>query len=436
YLQLEGQVEDCHCQVETVDKVNNLKIFPLLQTLVQYNYFKFYPVNLIKPCPFWHDDNRCVLRHCSVNECKETELPAGLRGKPRLLNKRSSNDIDNDVDCKKYAAENDVLGKIDSTLTDQDKRAFVGWKQHDDSGDNFCDIDDENASDVKYVNLLLNPERFTGYGGKSAHRIWKTIYNENCFTPAKSYKDIAISGFTQGLCLEKRAFFRLISGMHASVNIHLSAKYLLPATFMRGKSSFRWGPNVHEFQNRFSSENTNGEGPLKLKNLYFAYLVLLRAVTKAAPYWEKMDFYTGNTTEDESVKRIILDIVSIAKSNCNGSFDETELFAGEPEKALALKKEFRDHFRNISKIMDCVGCNKCRLWGKIQVRGIGTALKILFSVKNEALNNADKFHLKRPEIISLINTLARYYLSNFKFIDCRHRLQCNQLSIGYSNGCK
>ena len=28
-------------------------------------------------------------------------------------------------------------------------------------------------------------------------------------------------------CLEKRAFFRLISGMHASINIHLSAEYLL-----------------------------------------------------------------------------------------------------------------------------------------------------------------------------------------------------------------
>jgi hypothetical protein len=29
--------------------------------------------------------------------------------------------------------------------------------------------------------------------------------------------------------------------------------------------------------------------------------------------------------------------------------------------------------------MDCVGCEKCRLWGKLQVLGLGTALKILFS---------------------------------------------------------
>jgi hypothetical protein len=44
-----------------------------------------------------------------------------------------------------------------------------------------------------------------------------------------------------------------------------------------------------------------------------------------------------------------------------------------------LKEEFKNHFRNVSKIMDCVECEKCRLWGKIQVSGIGTALKILFS---------------------------------------------------------
>ena len=35
--------------------------------------------------------------------------------------------------------------------------------------------------DVVYVNLLDNPERFTGYAGESAGRVWKAIYEENCF---------------------------------------------------------------------------------------------------------------------------------------------------------------------------------------------------------------------------------------------------------------
>lgn len=36
-------------------------------------------------------------------------------------------------------------------------------------------------------------------------------------------------------------------------------------------------------------------------------------------------------------------------------------------EAYKLKSDFREKFRNISRIMDCVGCEKCRLWGKLQV---------------------------------------------------------------------
>lgn len=41
-------------------------------------------------------------------------------------------------------------------------------------------MDDANG-DEEYVDLLLNPERYTGYKGASAHRIWRSIYMENCF---------------------------------------------------------------------------------------------------------------------------------------------------------------------------------------------------------------------------------------------------------------
>ncbi len=40
---------------------------------------------------------------------------------------------------------------------------------------------DDNSSDAVYVDLLLNPERYTGYVGESPHRIWHSVYNENCF---------------------------------------------------------------------------------------------------------------------------------------------------------------------------------------------------------------------------------------------------------------
>lgn len=40
---------------------------------------------------------------------------------------------------------------------------------------------DETSPDAEYVDLLLNPERYTGYKGPPAWRVWNSIYEENCF---------------------------------------------------------------------------------------------------------------------------------------------------------------------------------------------------------------------------------------------------------------
>ncbi len=51
-----------------------------------------------------------------------------------------------------------------------------------------------------------------------------------------------------------------------------------------GLTKGRWGPNTEEFHKRFSPETTWGQGPQWLKNLYFTYLLELRALVKASPY--------------------------------------------------------------------------------------------------------------------------------------------------------
>jgi ERO1-like protein beta len=73
----------------------------------------------------------------------------------------------------------------------------------------------------------------------------------------------------------------------------------------------------------------------------------------------------------------------IAAAGEGGRFDERGMFTGAD--AQQLKEEFKVHFRNISRIMDCVECDKCRLWGKVQVTGLGTASKILFELDEKAL---------------------------------------------------
>lgn len=111
-------------------------------------------------------------------------------------------------------------------------------------------------------------------------------------------------------------------------------------------------------------------------------------------------------------------------------FDESSMFAGHKMDAKILKEEFRLHFKNISRIMDCVGCNKCRLWGKLQTQGLGTALRILFSekeIKDLPENSPSQgFQLTRQEIVALLNGFTRLSTSikelhNFRTLLKDHR---------------
>lgn len=117
------------------------------------------------------------------------------------------------------------------------------------------------------------------------------------------------------MCLEKRAFYRVVSGLHASINIHLCAKYLLPNQNNLGivSTGAEWGPNLPEFQRMFSPDTTGGEGPNWLKNVYFIYLLELRALDKAAPYLKREEYYTGNDDGDEETRQAVDDILEVVR---------------------------------------------------------------------------------------------------------------------------
>ena len=106
--------------------------------------------------------------------------------------------------------------------------------------------------------------------------------------------------------------------------------------------------------------------------------------------------------EDRKARDALSDVLRFAGSDdIARGFDEGDFFAGEDaavrtldvlvvwgiadSDGQVLKEQFKTHFRNVSRIMDCVGCDKCRLWGKLQVSGLGTALKILFELDEKAL---------------------------------------------------
>lgn len=369
------------------------------------------------------------MKSCSVETCEEKDIPLGLKGDVEL------NKYTRDAQFIQGCGDKQDLGFLNTSISEKVHEELQKWSDYDDAQDDFCILDD-NQDDLEFVDLQLNPERYTGYRGESATRVWKSIYLENCFksqnpatrksySPIIPYRDMSA---LNGVCLEERVFYRMVSGLHSSINIHLCANYLLSEKASHiafAPPAGVWGANIEEFKTRFSPESTDNEGSTWLRNLYFAYIVELRALAKIAPYLRNEEYYTGFEQEDKEVQMAIRDLLNVIESFPT-HFNESLMFNGSSSK---LKNEFREKFRNISKIMDCVGCDKCRLWGKLQVQGMGTALKILFSGKFdqdkldntmfESRLNKNQFKLRRTEIVSLLNAFGRlsnsiYHLELFR----------------------
>ena len=116
-----------------------------------------------------------------------------------------------------------------------------------------------------YFDLTLVPERYTGYSGEEAHRVWRSIYEENCFglselnlMSGKAPAPVSLPNTmieilhddgqdSDPQCLEKRVYYKVISGavrlvtrktlrlidltgLHASISTHICHDYLNQST--------------------------------------------------------------------------------------------------------------------------------------------------------------------------------------------------------------
>ncbi|GAA5974961.1 hypothetical protein JCM5350_004521 [Sporobolomyces pararoseus] len=408
YCKPTGQIQDACCDFEQIEQINNLSLFERLHNLVETSYFRYYKVDLYKDCPFWQEQGSCMNRACGVetidSDQQDDHLPIEWRSENLGKLKNVSSKPSSPVGCQELKEDSE-----------------------------FCVLEDELDSQGVYVDLIENPERFTGYSGTSSTRVWKAIYQENCFTPVPfidpttqnepfvSLTSSSSSPFSMGggglssggwgesekrlvgslagprdlesgqeICLEKRVFYKVISGLHASISSHICQDFL-------DQQTGEWKPNLECFVSRI------GQHPERLENMYFTFVLLLRSLSRSGPSLLKTLGETTSSSSPEMIKTKfeLGELVEIAKS-CKETFDENSMFLGP--QAQILKAEFKQHFRNVSLIMDCVGCDKCRLWGKIQITGLGTALKLLFS---DSENEDQEVVLSRSEAVAFVNTLHR-----------------------------
>jgi ERO1-like protein alpha len=346
-LRLEGKIDECCTDFRDINSINE-NINPILLSLVETNFFRRFKVDLQSKCPFWALNAICKNpKSCGVCLCDEKEIPSSWKAEDLKIFNRGKLS----TSSKEFFKE--------STEPNNTKDWVLG---------------EEDNPNSAYVDLIKNVESFTGYQGQN---IWNTIYHHNCF-----------AGET---CTEERLLRRAISGMHTSVSTHLSEYF-------------------NDFELDVSYPNTEmyfervGNHPERIKNLYFSFSILLRGLNLATDYLRTYNFSTGSFMEDVSTHRQVTTLLETSLKYGDIPFDESSLF--KDQSKLGLKHQLKEYFHNITRIMDCVDCEKCKTYGKMQIKGLGTALKIIFDE-----NYKQQITLNRNEIIALINTMAKWSTS-------------------------
>lgn len=102
------------------------------------------------------------MRFCHVESCPKEQIPEGLKNNQKAIvdeERAGRYSAEANEDCTQHHTNLDYLN---TTLSEKALKELPLWEAYDDALDNFCDID-ENDEEADYVDLLLNPERYTGY---------------------------------------------------------------------------------------------------------------------------------------------------------------------------------------------------------------------------------------------------------------------------------
>ena len=146
----------------------------------------------------------------------------------------------------------------------------------------------------------------------------------------------------------------------------------------------------------------------------------------------EFDINTGfDESEDENTEQYLQNLLNYTQKNCDFPFREDEFFADVTKRDIKLQIE--KYLNNITQIMDCVECEKCRVHGTLQIYGLGiflikiplkmteilffwlkkgAAFKILFSDNRKM----ELIYLKRNEFIVKRLIFINFYLKLINLI--------------------
>ena len=128
-----------------------------------------------------------------------------------------------------------------------------------------------NEGDYMLVNLLDNEETYTAYIGGP---VWTSIYEENCVLD-KAFSDLKLRVNKERYmlldnaesCTEATLLYHLMSGLHASVNTHISEGFedpKNPGELTNNQTYFLESVGYHKD---------------RVKNLHFVYAATVKAIS-------------------------------------------------------------------------------------------------------------------------------------------------------------
>lgn len=237
-----------------------------------------------------------------------------------------------------------------------------------------------------YYDLQAFPESYTGYDGSE---IWQFIHERICFAGCDEDDTW------------KADFNKAVSGLHAMVSaqvtIGIQDKLESGEAFTDAEV---WRDPKVEFERRLG---VNGETPLAMENLYFCYMLLLRAVKQSR---ERLlqDCSSGKIgPETSEALQAVFASSLMEEPAVDVAFNRLHDHAVNGSKETLWEARMRT--RELLRIMNCVQCNKCRLHGKISVMGLSTALQILVGRSG---TGGDPKRIHRVELAALMATLHKF----------------------------
>jgi len=324
-----------------IDDVNGV-ISQQMGNLQQSTYFRLFCVDILASCEYMPQELfECYAETCEVYPVDDDDVPNSIR----------------EADFQEHEFELD------------------GWARWDMPSNDYYDLEEF-------------PEGATGYDGSE---IWEFIHQK-----------IAFKGYDYNDDHWKADFNKAVSGIHSLVSAQVSRgiqeKIDAEEEF---KDDEPWRDSKVEFERRLSK---NGEEPMAMENLYFAYMLCLSAASKAK---DKLlaDCQNGSI-DDESAQilKSFLELPVLSDPSVKVAHRKLHDHALEFQSQNNLW-EARMRTRDLLRIMNCVQCNKCRLHGKIAMLGLSTALQIHLGRSGEG---GDPNRIHRVELAALVSTINKF----------------------------